>query len=65
MSEERIATLEAAVLALHERMALAEAALVRTHEVLAKLTELVDALHRRLSHFRGALGPQPPLSGAN
>jgi hypothetical protein len=64
-SEQEFTELQAAVIALHERMAQAEAALVMTRQILEKLVELTDSLHRRLSRFRDAAGPQPPLTGAN
>lgn len=62
---ERISDIESALVALHERVALLEAAQVKQHQILQKLTELLDSLHRRLSRFRDAMGPQPPLSGEN
>ncbi len=63
--QERIDAIESALVALHERVSLLEAAQVKQYRVLQKLTELVDALHRRLSRFRDAAGPQPPLSTGN
>lgn len=65
MSEERIADLEAAVVALAERVSLLEAAQVKQLQVLEELTKLTASLHRRLSAIRDAMGPQPPLTGAN